>query len=215
VVHHSREDALGEAEFEALLDVASELEPPYAAEATWILIGGGRLGMRAGELCHAKRSWVNWERKQIKIPRHESCDCAYCRERAEVSARRLDRDPDEVFDEYWQPKTMDSARTIPFDFDDEVEALVTAFFDEYEQYEHSRASVNRRVDRLAEAAGVDSDTIYPHALRATAATYHAYRGLSAVPLQSLLGWAQMSTAQKYIRHSGGATARALRDAHSD
>jgi site-specific recombinase XerD len=55
--------------------------------------------------------------------------------------------------------------------------------------------------------------VYPHALRATAATFHAYRGLDPVPLQALIGWSCLSTAQKYIRLSGGTTAKALNDIH--
>ena len=87
------------------------------------------------------------------------------------------------------------------------------FFETRDVYPHSRVSINRRVDRVAEAAGIDPSSVYPHALRATAASFHAYRGLTAVPLQSMMGWRQLSTAQKYIRKSGGATAKALRDVH--
>lgn len=213
MVRHSREDALSEAEFEALLEGATELEPPFDAETKWILVGGGRLGMRAGELCHAQRSWIDWERKQIKIPSHQPCDCAYCYERAGVAAGRCEREHEDIFNEYWQPKTQHGARTIPFDFDDRVERLVTDFFDEYREYEHSRASVNRRMDRLANHVGMDPDSLYPHCLRATAATVHAYRGVSTVPLQAMMGWASIDTARKYIKHSGGATAKALKEAY--
>lgn len=55
--------------------------------------------------------------------------------------------------------------------------------------------------------------IYPHALRATAATYHAYNGLPAIALQNLMGWADLETAQKYLRKSAGATEKALEEIH--
>jgi site-specific recombinase XerD len=58
-----------------------------------------------------------------------------------------------------------------------------------------------------------SGHIYPHCLRATAASYHAYRGVAPVPLQALMGWSDLATAQKYIRISGTATARAVRNIH--
>lgn len=57
------------------------------------------------------------------------------------------------------------------------------------------------------------DKCYPHSLRATAASFHAYKGVPSAALQDLFGWAQLSTAQKYLRLSGGATANALRDVH--
>lgn len=75
--------------------------------------------------------------------------------------------------------------------------------------------MNRRVDRVAEAAGLDPSSVYPHALRATAATYHAYQGLPAAALQSMFGWGRLDVAQKYLRLSGSATADALEKAHAD
>lgn len=72
--------------------------------------------------------------------------------------------------------------------------------------------MNRRVGRAAEAAeGLSSDDIHPHGLRATAATRYAARGLDVIALQSMFGWAQLSTAHNYIRRSGENTARAIRD----
>lgn len=53
--------------------------------------------------------------------------------------------------------------------------------------------------------------VTPHGLRATAATRFASRGLDTVALQSMFGWAQLSTAHNYIRRSGENTARAIRD----
>lgn len=55
----------------------------------------------------------------------------------------------------------------------------------------------------------------PHCLRATAANPHAYKGVAPVPLQALMGWSDLATAQKYIRISGTATADALRTSTTD
>ena len=171
--------------------------------------------MRAGEICHFQDHWIDWEREQIRIPRHEPCDCGYCRSQAQQS---VDYNPDtlnfdDVFDEFWSPKTPNAARAIPFDFDETVREVVEEFTFFNDCYPLSRASVNRRVDDLLEAAGWDTSKCYPHALRATAGTWHAYRGLPPVALQSLMGWADLGVAQKYIRLSGGATAEALRATH--
>lgn len=60
---------------------------------------------------------------------------------------------------------------------------------------------------------MDRGGIYPHALRATAATYHSYRGLPPSALQSFMGWADLSVANKYVRLTGEQTAMALRETH--
>ena len=62
---NSSQDALSESEFERLIDATDQLPDDRGAEAMFILITGGRLGMRAGEIAHMKESWVNWNRKQI------------------------------------------------------------------------------------------------------------------------------------------------------
>jgi len=221
MVRHSHQDALDDQTYRQLLDAAHDLDEPFNAETAFILVAGGRLGMRGGEISHCKEHWVNWSRELIEIPKHEPCTdgqngevCGYCRSQSEQA---LGYDPsiplEQELSERWKPKTSNSARAIPFGFDAEVKAVVEAFFNENDEYPHSRVSVNRRVDRVAREAGVDSTRVYPHALRATAATHHAYRGLRTVPLQSLLGWERIETAQKYVRLSGGATAEALEQVH--
>jgi integrase len=223
MVRHSHQDALDDRTFEQLLDAAATLDEPFDAEASFILIAGGRLGMRAGEISHCKAHWVNWDRELIEIPAQEDCTdgedgtvCGYCKNQAR---QQLEYDPslslEDAISERWQPKTSNSARAIPFGFDDEVRAVVEAFFDEHDGYPRSRVSINRRVDKVAERAGIDKERVYPHALRATAATHHAYRGLRTAPLQALMGWERIETAQKYVRLSGGATAEALEEVHAE
>lgn len=217
MTQHSQEYALNEQEFEQLWDATDELNGVFRAECRFILIVAGRLGLRAGEICHMEEHWVNWERSMIEIPRHEPCDCGYCRTQAAQSVEKRDDGTtlEEEMNERWKPKTSNSARAVPFDFTDRTKEAVEEFFFFHDRYIHSRSSVNRRVDRILETAGFPADKCFPHALRATAATYHAYRGVPAPALQSLFGWASLGTAMKYIRLSGGATANALRDAHSD
>lgn len=223
MVRHSHQDALDDKTFQRLLDATDDLESPFDAEARFILVAGGRLGMRAGEISHIKEHWINWDRSMIEIPAYEPCQdgedgevCGYCRSQ---SRQALEYDPSKALAdelaERWKPKTSNSARAIPFDFDEDVRATVEAFFDLYDSYPHSRVSINRRVDRVAQAAGVNTMHVYPHALRATAATHHAYRGLRTAPLQAMLGWERIETAQKYVRLSGGATAEALRNVHQE
>lgn len=215
MVRHSHQDALDQKTFDRLLQATDDLDDRYSEDCYWILIAGGRLGMRAGEISHMHESWIDWDRQIIEIPMHEPCDCGYCLQQAKQSHRDTGRPVDEIMEERWSPKTPTSARAIPFDFNDHIEAVVEKYWEDRDAYPWCRTSINRRVDRLCEAAGLSSTRVYPHALRATAATWHAYQGLTTVPLQSLMGWSQISTAQKYIRISGGATSKALREVHSD
>lgn len=223
MVRHSHEDAVSERRFRELLNTAAQLESPYDEDCQWILIAAGRLGMRAGEICHMQRDWIDFDREVIDIPSYEPCTlgrdggvCGYC---IQQSKQALTYDPsldlDEVLAERWNPKTDASARAIPYAFDDEVYAITVAYWDDHEQFPVGRTTVNRRIDRLAEAAGMDAERLYPHALRATASTYHAYEGVASAPLQSLMGWCDIKTGQKYIRLSGGATKKALTSAHGD
>lgn len=223
MVRHSHQDALPDAEFEELVDAAARLADPYRSECRLILYAGGRLGLRAGEIAHLDESWINWERQMIEIPHHDPCTdgedgapCGYCHKRARSQLEHHDDlTMDEALRHRWEPKTAKSARAIPYDFDPEVQDAIESYFMFHDGYSPSRVSVNRRVDRVAQTAGMDTETVYPHALRATAATWHAYRGVPPVALQNLFGWANLTTAQKYIRMSGSATAEALRDSHGD
>ena len=222
MVRHSHEDAISEQRFQDLVEACDDLDGAWETEGRFILYVCGRLGLRGGELAHLDESWINWERSLIEIPSHDPCEkgrdggpCGYCHKRARS---RIEFEPslsyEEALAERWEPKTPNSARPVPFDFSEEIEDAISDFFWCHDRYEHSRVSVNRRVSRVCEAAGLPGSTTYPHALRATAATWHAYRGVSPVALQALMGWADLATAQKYIRLTGEATAQALRDAHS-
>lgn len=47
----SKQDALSDDEFSRLLMATDDLRDPFDKEAMFILVTGGRLGMRAGEIC--------------------------------------------------------------------------------------------------------------------------------------------------------------------
>lgn len=223
MTRHSREDAISDRQFDDLYKAADEMKDPYRLDCLFVLIVAGRLGLRAGELCHVTEDWLNWERQQIEIPRFDPCTkgrggdvCGYCRDRAKKSAYAFeDKTVDEALEERWNPKTENGSRAVPFGYDRRVQDVLTEYFMFRDRYDRSRSSVNRRVDRMLDAADYPQSTTFPHALRATAAIYHCTRGLNTAALQSLMGWAELSTAQKYVRLSGEQTRRALMDAHGD
>jgi len=176
--------------------------------------------------------------------RADDSPCSHCLQLAEQQTRvhnenvterlRCIRDPDSpltetdfdgsnltewdeaaVAEQRWQPKTSAAVRGVPFDFTPRAEMVVEQFFSEYDGWPVSYQLVGRRLSRLAEAAdGFDPDDVYPHALRATAASAAAGRGLDTLPLKNFLGWEQLSTAEKYVSGSDTNTQRALRAVHS-
>jgi len=216
MARHVHEDALDDDEFEKLLTGAKRLDPPWNLEAMFVVLVTGRLGLRIGEVAHARRSWVNFEKGLLSIPSVDPCSkgrdgglCGYCRrETRRIADREDDVGGGELRADYWQPKTASAERAIPFEFDERVENIVEAFFDFYREVPFSVNTARRRV-KLAAYVSPLSRRIYPHCLRATAASKHAYRGLNVPALQAMMGWAKIETAEKYIRLSGGRTKQAL------
>lgn len=211
--HHTHEDVLNDREFELLLEACDTLPSPRGFEARFICLLSGRLGLRAGEIAHFRTAWIDWTRKLIRIPQHEPCRCGYCQRQARQEATHHDHLTEEdALASRWHPKTVASARSLPFDLSLRLELCIERFANQYDGFPRSRSTVNRRVTEAAATAGL-SGRIYPHCLRATAASHHAYKGVAPVPLQALMGWSDLATAQKYIRISGTATADAVRQVH--
>ena len=210
---HTHEDVLTDREFELLLEACSSLPEPRDLQARFVCLAAGRLGLRAGEIAHFRADWIDWDRMLLRIPQHEPCECGYCRRQASQETTHNEQlSQQEAMKGRWHPKTVASARAIPIDLSLRLELCLERFTDKYEAFPRSRTAVNRRVNAVAEAADIEG-RVYPHCLRATAASYHAYQGVAPVPLQALMGWSDLATAQKYIRISGRATADALRQVH--
>ena len=93
------------------------------------------------------------------------------------------------------------------------EIIIKNFFDVVDRYPNSRTTVNRRVNDALETVGWNTSKTNPHGLRATAASFHAGRGLSTLSLQAMFGWKQIDTAMKYISKSGVNTQRELNSIH--
>lgn len=118
---------------------------------------------------------------------------------------------DEAIAERWEPKTTNGVRSIPYDFDVRTELTIEEFQENYSIFPKARVGVNRRVREAAEAAGLED--VYPHALRATAATRLALNDVSAYSLMGVLGWARIDTARAYIRSSSETAAKEVRAKH--
>jgi len=219
-VHHSKEFALSDREYELLLEATYEMPSYQSIEARFIILVAGRLGMRSGEICHIKKSWLDQRRRMIIIPASQPCKsgkdggiCGSCEQAAKQMVEHNEGlGIEEARSMMWSPKTAAAAREIPFDADARAELVVERYLEKYGEFQCSQTGINRRVKKAAELAeGLDPSDVTPHGLRATAATRFASRGLDVTALQSMFGWAQLSTAHNYIRRSGENTARAIRD----
>lgn len=212
---HVFEDALDVREFQELLEEIPQLPPDQQLETKFLLLVMGRLGLRPGEVTHITEEWVDWRNEIIRIPYHEPCECGYCRQqfrqKKEHSSEEITKSLSDI---YWKPKSNKSARAVPFGFDPKLTIIMERYFDKYDEFRWSRKTVNRRITGIAELAEeIDADSLYPHALRASASSYHASRGLSPILLQTLMGWADIETAQIYVRLTGQQTSQALKEIH--
>jgi len=220
MARHAHEDALSDVGFEKLINGAKILEPPWNLEALFVVLAAGRLGLRIGEIAHARREWLSSEKGMLEIPSQDTCQkgrdggiCGYCRRQATRTSETSDRDLDELLKSYWEPKTAAAERAVPFEFSNRVKHIVRAFFEYYEGVPFSVNTARHRVSMAVDASEL-SQRVYPHCLRATAATHLAYDGLPVSALQAMLGWAKIETAKKYIRLSGGRTKQALADIYN-
>jgi len=221
MVHQAKEDALRPKAFEQLVASTYRMDKDYfELETRMILFAAGRLGMRSGEIAHMRSGWINWRRGMIHIPGQQDCTkgkdggpCGHCKQAAKQMAEYNENVMvDEALEECWSPKTDAASRNIPLDASVRAELAIEAYFNKYDKVQCSQSVISRRVNRAAARAdGVSVDDVYPHALRATAATFYASRGLEPLALQSMMGWSDFSTAHHYIQTSGEQTARAVRD----
>lgn len=215
----SRDKALDAIKFERLLRTARGFDDYYDLQTEFVLLVCGRLGLRRGELAHMREAWIDWRQRRIVIPPHDRCTsgrdggvCGTCRQLAEQHVRHADEDlvVEDVLGEWWRPKTEAAAREIPFAPFPRVEIVIEEFFDRFSEWPHSCQAVNRRLDTVIdETPGLLRSDTTVHGLRATAATFHAGRGLNVFSLQQLMGWADLQTARKYIASNPDNTERAL------
>lgn len=133
-------------------------------------------------------------------------------ELAKENIKEKNKSYEEVATDWWQPKTTASVRSIPYDLTVRVQLTTEKFFYSYDEMPISKATINRRVNRAAEKSSLNK-RIYPHSLRATAATTHASRNVSPYALMSVMGWRDMDTARTYISASDDSAARELRAKH--
>lgn len=148
-------------------------------------------GMRAGELAHMERSWVNFQDSRIEIPEDQPCECGECkRER----------------DGTWQPKTDNGARKIPL-LDRDTQGILRAWFELRDEVGMSRKTIWDRVKDIAKETTL-TKKVTPHVLRHTYGTILAEQDFTAAEIKAAMGHESLETSERYIQYSG----RRLQDA---
>jgi len=221
-VSHCKDDSLDEREFELLVEGAKAMDGYRRVEAEFIIHVAGRLGLRRGEITHLRSDWIDPREKLVEIPGHQPCTkgkdggmCGHCRQLIGQCSNVNDIPEEELADNWWRPKTESAVRGVPYDWSPRTELTVERFINEFDRFERSSTAVSRRVKTAAEnAPELEPDDVYPHALRATAATYQVSRGLGVHALTSFMGWSNIATSEVYISNSSENTRRAVRAAHN-
>jgi len=225
----AKEDIPSPREYRALrraardkVDINNRDTHEFRLECEFMLRMMGEVGLRGGEITHISDDWVDYEQNVIEIPQYDQCTmgqdggpCGYCKQQAELKAENNDDITYETaLRDYWQPKTESSARRIWFGWDQDLVELIDEYLYKHDHYGGSRASINRRIDRIAEnCERVEKSDVYPHALRAHAAKFHSGRGMRAYHLKEFMGWSDVEGAMDYIKMSSSDVETELRRIH--
>jgi len=190
--------------------------PKFAAR--WVFMYGclAVFGMRVSEMTHLQLDWFDISKpgdECIRIPPKMKCNCYAC--------IRPRKDNPNVARGYWTPKTRGSARVIPGRINIEAFWVIYSYLKEArtqmsmgeakrDPVPRDRRRVWESIRRLGQKAGT-KQSVFPHALRATAAMHiAALPNMTASNLMTTLGWNRLETANAYIRASGIELLRAFR-----
>lgn len=144
-------------------------------------------GLRVSELAHLKRSWVNFEQGTITIPSRQYCSCKEC--------NHINKKTGKTKSGIWRPKTVKGARVVLMH--PVLLPVMSEFLANNDVIGKTRQRIWQIVQKLGKDAGIPH--VYPHCLRATAATIMAYEGISGPSLQYDFGWARLSSAEAYVK----------------
>jgi len=163
---------------------------------------------------HVEAMTLSMDEARDRVERDHERDLS-AEARDELAQRLIDQRSisfEAALERWWRPKTDAGARTIPYDWDTRTELLVEDFDERYEVWPTSQSTINRRIRTAAKTAGIE-DRVYPHALRATAASAHAKRDVSPHSLMAVMGWSDLNVARRYIAASSSSAAKEIRSAH--
>lgn len=174
----------------------------HRTHASIVLLLGGRLGLRPGEIQHLHEGWIHWDRGELRIPDRDPCACRLCWQTARHAQRAGDgRRLNEIITETtWA--SPGGGRTIPFAWSQRLTAALATICEE-EYLDLSVEAMAQLITASAQLAqGLDGDEIDFRNLRATGASFFADAGFPAHRVASLLG-EDLDTARAFTRQEGG------------
>lgn len=219
-VKHSRYYALEPDEVKNLLRFAVGVE----RFVIYNLVYGG---MRRSEVAHMRKDWVHINdhaaklmgANHIKLPEGRiPCDCETCQRQAFWKLRRgkkqrtakwYSKKQTEFYqlrnkgelpklDSYWMPKSKSGSRVIPI-LNNEYKRELKIWFKTHDKVDINPLKIYAMVKRVGKLAFGPEKIIYPHVLRATAATILANNSLSERNLTLFFGWKDSNSAKPYIK----------------
>lgn len=164
MVRYSKDDILMKEELDDLIKACKK------PKELFIVIVLVYTGMRVGEFCAMKDTWIRWQDNKVVIPQHEGS---------------------------WKPKTKEGARDIPM-VNDEVRRELRNWFQTKQSVGITRIGVYKMLQRIAKRIKI-MKKVYPHSLRATFASILASKGITASSIQAIMGWKNFATAQSYVK----------------
>ena len=126
---------------------------------------------------------------------------------------------------YWEPKTKAGIRKIPIVYDVFREELFK-FYEQNNRLNYSRQWVWNTINNISKTIWGSKDVfnpksnkyecvlnkpLYPHALRATAASLWAFKGMNATALKSIMGWSSIEIADIYVKSDETQSLHAAKD----
>lgn len=162
-------DPLEESELRELIEISER----DSLKNEFIIRTLAHTGLRVGEFCEFRPSWMEWQRDLLRVPSEQ---------------------------DGWTPKTESSARTIPVKEPD-TRRIIREFFKRNESVGMHRSTVTRRVKALAEETNIQKK-VTPHVLRHTYGTLLAARGASTQYIRQTMGHATIASSEKYLKYSG-------------
>ncbi|KXB08681.1 hypothetical protein AKJ59_00665 [candidate division MSBL1 archaeon SCGC-AAA385M02] len=190
----TKENVLTDDEIEALLDAIKTMYEEFVVKGLLYT------GLRESAFHHMKESWVDFDRRLIRVPRKQRCMvCDSCKKPRYTKSGNETKAANT-----WVPKTSAGTRTIPMV--PEVQEILDWYFNQQghktviEQYRW-RQNLYNTVRKVGKRAKIDHP-VFPHALRGTFATILAKKDFDMWEIKDTLGWKTIQPAIFYINLAG-------------
>lgn len=171
-----------------------------------VIVTAGYLGMRASEITHMIRDWIDFQGNYVNVPSIQKCKCNDCTKQDQANEEAIKMAMKLPFPKkkvgYWSPKTKKGAR--PIYLRSTARPTIEGYFSINNkisikgQRPITRQTVRNIVKRVVKRTDLTKQ-IYPHSLRATAAQMWADENLPPTALMGVMGWSKIETANRYIK----------------